>query len=164
MTIAKVTSTRCPNCKGRLLDSDHGPFCPDCRRLAADVIGQGRGRTGAQSAAAAGAVRHGGNKFNARKTVVAGLTVDSKAESERYVYLTQLEAAGEIQDLELQPAFECVVNGQKVCTYRSDFRYRRGEVVTVEDVKSGPTKTPVYRLKKKLVLACLGVAITEVAN
>jgi len=32
----------------------------------------------------------------------------------------------------------------------------------VEDVKSEPTKTPIYRLKKKLLLACYGIQITEI--
>jgi hypothetical protein len=52
----------------------------------------------------------------------------------------------------------------EVAKYVGDFMYtdlRTGEII-VEDVKSNPTKTPIYRLKKKMVLAIYGIAIREV--
>jgi hypothetical protein len=57
-----------------------------------------------------------------------------------------------------------MVNGEKIGRYVADFRYvdTATGVVTVEDVKSGPTKTPVYRLKRKLVKALYDIDITEV--
>ena len=55
------------------------------------------------------------------------------------------------------------MNGALIATYVADFRYRaRDGAVVVEDVKSEPTKTPVYRLKAKLVAALHGVVISEV--
>ncbi len=64
-----------------------------------------------------------------------------------------MEKAQLIRNLELQPRFPLIVNGTKVCTYIADFTYfeRTGRVI--EDVKSKPTKTPVYRLKIKLFRA-----------
>lgn len=104
------------------------------------------------------------NKFGAQKTVAENRTFDSKREAIRYLELRRLEDAGEISELECQPAFPLVVNGMRIGEYRGDFRYvdrRSGDVVT-EDVKSLATKTATYRLKIKLVAALHGVKIREV--
>ena len=88
---------------------------------------------------------------------------DSKREAARYAELRLLERIGDIADLECQPRFPLIVNGALIATYVADFRYRaRDGAVVVEDVKSEPTKTPVYRLKAKLVAALHGVVISEV--
>jgi hypothetical protein len=75
-----------------------------------------------------------------------------------------LERIGEIVGLECQPRYPLTLNGVKLATYVADFRYRHvasGEIV-VEDVKSKPTITDVYRLKKKLMLALHGIELKEV--
>lgn len=74
-----------------------------------------------------------------------------------------MEAAGEISDLRRQHCFSCVINGVKICDYYADFSYKdKDGKLVVEDVKSIITaKNPVYRLKKKLVLALYGVDILE---
>jgi len=102
------------------------------------------------------------SKYAAIPTVVDGIRFASKREARRYGELRLLERAGEIASLELQPTFPCVVSGAKVCTYIADFAYtsEAGKRV-VEDVKG--VKTPVYRLKKKLVEAIYqNVTIVEV--
>lgn len=105
------------------------------------------------------------SKYLNKKTVVDGIEFDSIAESNRYKELKLLEAAGEIEGLVLQPPYALVVNGVLVATYKADFLYFdnvKGCAV-VEDVKGGDaTKTPVYRLKKKLMKAIHGIEITEV--
>jgi len=101
------------------------------------------------------------SKYKAVKTEVDGIMFDSKREAARYMELRLLERAGEIKNLELQPAFECRIDGKKICTYKADFRYFTAKECVVEDVKG--MKTPVYRLKKKLVEALFpGVKIQEV--
>ena len=101
------------------------------------------------------------SKYKAVKTEVDGITFDSKREAARYMELVLLERAGEISRLELQPSFECIIDGKKICTYKADFRYFTAKECVVEDVKG--VKTPVYRLKKKLVEALYpGVKIKEV--
>jgi len=101
------------------------------------------------------------NKYRAVKTEVDGIVFDSKREAARYMELMLLQRAGEISHLELQPVYECVVNGKKICTYRADFRYFTKLGNIVEDVKG--VKTPIYRLKKKLVEALYaGVTIQEI--
>ena len=93
-----------------------------------------------------------------------GIRFDSMAEARRYSELKLLEAAGEIEGLVLQPRFPLLINGVKIGEYRGDFQYwdnQRSRTVT-EDVKSPATITPVYRIKRKLMLALHGIEIEEV--
>jgi len=104
------------------------------------------------------------SKFGNEPTVVDGLRFASKAEARRYGWLKIAQMAGEISELECQPRFPLRVDGALICTYVADFRYRdRAGSVVVEDVKSDPTRTPVYRIKIKLLKALHGVDIVEVA-
>ena len=104
------------------------------------------------------------SKYHAVPTEVDGIRFASKAEAYRYAELKLNVAGGLIHGLELQPRYPLVVNGIKIATYVGDFRYVRNatNTITVEDVKSRPTMTPVYRLKKKLMLALYGIDILEV--
>ena len=74
-----------------------------------------------------------------------------------------LERSKIISRLELQKAFPLIVNGVKLGKYIADFCYLDldGREV-VEDVKSEPTKTAVYRIKCKLMIALYGIRIVEV--
>lgn len=103
------------------------------------------------------------NKYKAKKTIVNGITFDSKKEAARYIQLKILERAGKISELTLQPRFDLVVNGVKCGFYKADFEYTNIEKGTiahiVEDVKG--MKTPVYNLKKKLIKAIYGFDIYE---
>lgn len=93
------------------------------------------------------------NKFHARKTVVNGVTFDSALESRRFAELQILEKAGVIRSLERQSVFPIVVNGVKVCKMIVDHTFFEGNTRVVEETKSKPTRTPVYRLKVKLLKA-----------
>lgn len=74
-----------------------------------------------------------------------------------------LQRAGQINNLTLQPKFPLIVNGVKVCSYLGDFSYFEKDSRVIEDVKSEPTKTPVYRVKIKLLKALnLGLDHREV--
>ena len=74
---------------------------------------------------------------------------DSKHEAARFVELKLLERAGVITDLTLQPKLEFTLEGEKMFIYRPDFTYREKGHWVVEDAKG--VRTPVYRLKKKLI-------------
>lgn len=105
------------------------------------------------------------NKFNAKKTYVDGYKFDSKKEANRYTELALLLKTGYIKDLELQPKIPLIVNGKKIGNYIGDFRYfcNQTHKVILEDVKSPITKTPVYNLKKKILLTYKQpIIITEV--
>ena len=99
------------------------------------------------------------NKYGAKKTVIDGIKFDSMAEGRRYKQLILLEKAGVIQELELQPRYDLIVNGKKCGFYKADFRYNELGNQVVEDVKG--MKTPVYNLKKKLVKAIYDIDILE---
>lgn len=126
---------KCPWCKGSKVIE--GEPCPGC-------------------------VRKKPHKYRAVATEVDGIRFDSKKEAFRYGQLKLLEQAGLIAHLEVHPRYPLTVNGLKVGTYVADFRYAKtdtGELI-VEDVKG--VRTPVYRLKKKLVRAIFGFEIREV--
>lgn len=95
------------------------------------------------------------SKYRARPTVVDGIRFDSKAEATRYVALREMESAGIISRLELQPRFTLhAKGGAPVCVYVADFAYTAEDGRRhVEDVKSDPTATALFRLKRKLFLA-----------
>jgi len=99
------------------------------------------------------------SKYGAVKTEVDGIVFDSKKEARRYLELKTMEKAGVISALELQPSFDLVVNGVKIGKYKGDFRYVVNGTYVVEDCKG--MKTPVYRLKKKLMLALHSITILE---
>ena len=96
--------------------------------------------------------RRGRSKYGAIRVEYDGHKFDSKLEAARYKQLKLMEKAGQLTNLELQPKFPCEVNGKKICTYISDFRYtlKNGKEV-VEYVKG--VETAVFKLKKKLVEA-----------
>lgn len=102
------------------------------------------------------------SKYRAVVTHVDGIRFHSRKEAARYQDLRLLERAGAIKGLQLQPSFPLLINGVAVGRYDADFRYVdcvNGEVVT-EDVKG--IRTPVYRLKKRLVEALYPTVIREV--
>lgn len=111
-------------------------------------------------------VRRSYSKYRAVPTVVDGHRFASKAEARRYSELRLLEKAGKIRWLVLQPVFEFVVNEHLVAKYRADFSYYESlsavrEQIVVEDVKG--VKTPVYKLKAKLMKALHGIEIREIS-
>lgn len=112
------------------------------------------------------------HKYHAVPTVVDGIRFASQKEARRYWELKVLVKSEEITHLVIQPRFDLwaakpLENGRHVAAhvgvYVADFQYRdqaAGGHTVVEDVKG--MKTPVYRLKKKIVEACYGIEIREV--
>lgn len=103
------------------------------------------------------------HKYGAIPKEVDNIKFPSTAEANRYEDLKLLVSGGVIKNLELQPRYPLVVNDLKVGEYRADFSYFDNEIGkwVVEDVKG--VKTPVYKLKKKLVSALYGIEIKEVS-
>lgn len=118
-------------------------------------------------------------KYGNKKVVYDGITFDSKKEKDRYVYLKDCERLGLITDLEIHPKFILVDSikenyekqlktKKKICqrvvqlaiTYTADFRYKKGEVVVVEDVKPSPKMLcKEFLLKVKMLRAFKGIAV-----
>lgn len=110
------------------------------------------------------------NKYKAKRHTFDGKTFASGRELNRYKELLLLERAGEISNLELQPAYELIPKQIKSCgktersaSYTADFRYVEDGQLIVEDVKSVVTiKKPDYVLRRKLMLHVYGIEVKEV--
>ncbi len=119
-------------------------------------------------------------KYKNQKTVIDGITFDSKREARRWQELKLAEAAGAIGDLQCQVRFELIpvqrepdtrgpkggIKQGKVIErkveYVADFVYtdlNTGDKV-VEDTKG--MRTPEYRIKRKLMLYMLGIRVREI--
>ena len=102
-------------------------------------------------------------KYNNTKIRVDGRLFDSKAEAARWQELQLLERAGEITELERQVEYELIhkQKGERAVKYIADFRYVDHEGKTVvEDTKG--VKTPVWIIKRKLMLRVHGIRVREV--
>lgn len=100
-------------------------------------------------------------KYRNTKTVVDGITFDSKAEAMRYNELKLLERAGVISDLKLQIPFVLFPKqaGEREAKYIADFVYTENGSQVVEDCKG--FKTPEYILKRKAMLYLHGIKLRE---
>src|SRR5579872_3499173 len=101
------------------------------------------------------------SKYGAKRTVVDGITFASKREATRYSELKLLERAGTISELTLQPSYKLMIGTDLICRYRADFSYKeRGVGPVVEDAKG--VETQIFRLKRKLMRALLGIEVRTV--
>ena len=120
------------------------------------------------------------SKYGSRKTVVDGISFDSKKEASRYRELLLLERAGKIRNLRRQVKYvlipaqyenpdsptksgrgKCL---ERECSYVADFVYdvpMEPELVEiVEDTKG--FRTEAYKIKRKMMLFMHGIRIREV--
>lgn len=95
------------------------------------------------------------HKYNAKKTVVDGITFDSQKEANYYSDLKLLKRSGEIKGFDLQPEFLIhdgyIKDGKKVraIKYIADFKvFHNDGSVEIVDVKGYETKT--FKMKKKM--------------
>lgn len=102
------------------------------------------------------------SKYHNRKTTIDNITFDSAKEARRYIELKLLKRAGKITNFFVHPVFELEVNGRIIGKYIADFEYVENGKYIIEDVKSNPTRTPLYIYKKKLLKAIYGYDIKEV--
>lgn len=102
------------------------------------------------------------SKYHATRTIVDSITFDSKREAARYAELKLMQRAGLISDLRRQVKYELIPKqqGERAVSYIADFVYTEDGKTVVEDVKG--VRTPVYKIKKKLMLWRHGVKIREV--
>lgn len=116
--------------------------------------------------------RSAGGKYGAKRTYVPELErwFASAYEAEVAVGLWRRQQAGEVRKLRFQVPFPLRVGEVLVCTYVADFvyeesSYRQGGLSTrdlrtvVADAKG--VRTPVFKLKKRLMAAVYRVEIVE---
>jgi len=94
-----------------------------------------------------------------RRVEQDGIVFHSKKEAERFRELLLLQRAGQIEKLERQVSFAIVVDHTLICQYIADAVYIRGGKRVVEDSKG--FRTEMYRIKKRLMKAVLGIEILE---
>lgn len=102
------------------------------------------------------------SKYHAKKTIVCGIKFDSKKEANRYLELKAYEQLGAIQKLQLQVPFILIEKSKygRQIKYVADFVYFKNGEKIVEDVKG--VKTPIYRLKKRMIAEKYDILIQEV--
>lgn len=120
-------------------------------------------------------------KYHNRKIETDEGTFDSTKEFNRWLYLKDREALGEIEYLRRQVVFELIPNQyengklkERKVTYIADFVYIKNGIETVEDVKptdkngeisayyKATAAYKVYVLKRKMMLYKYGITIQEV--
>lgn len=104
-----------------------------------------------------------------RVSTYTGVSFRSKKEEKRYWELMDLLESGEISDLKLEPQFTLLEgyrkpDGSRVkrLHYTADFSYIEDGKLVVEDVKSAPTKTEAYGIRKTLMKDKYGIDIREI--
>lgn len=110
------------------------------------------------------------SKYGNKRIILDGLTFDSRHEASRWVELNYLQRAHIITGLARQVKYELIPAQkdekgkviEKACSYIADFVYSENGRLVVEDAKSEATRTPAYRIKKKLMLQKYGIRIREV--
>ncbi len=107
-------------------------------------------------------------KYKSKKTILDGITFDSKKEAKRYAELKLLLKTGQITDLELQREFILLPsqkgeNGkvkERAVKYKADFVYKdKNGKLFVEDTKG--FRTAEYIIKRKLMLYIHNIEIRE---
>ena len=100
-------------------------------------------------------------KYHNSKTVIDGIRFDSKKEAKRYFELKMLEKSGVIKDLRRQVPYVLINKSRygRAIKYVADFVYYEDNKLVVEDVKG--VRTPVYKLKKRLMAEVYGIEVKE---
>lgn len=95
-------------------------------------------------------------KYKAQKTIVGGVSIDSRTEARRWLELIAMQQSGAISGLQRQVRFEIVPAQpeykERRSEYVADFVYQLPDGTKIcEDAKSKFTKKlPTYILKRKL--------------
>jgi len=102
------------------------------------------------------------HKYGATAVTIDGIRFASKKEGKRYAELKLLAKAGKIKNLELQVKYPFQLNCEHMFTYIADFTYwdHENSRNVIEDVKG--VRTPLYRLKKKLIENQYDLEIVEI--
>ena len=165
------TNRRCPQQK-EIKNGECG-YWADCPLFQSEAVGGDMTATAQQRQ----------SKYGAEKTVVDGMTFDSRKEANRWCELRMLQRAGEIKNLRRQVEYVLIQEKrepptvgkrggvkegrviQKAVKYRADFVYTSKDGKTiVEDVKGykGGGAYAVFAIKKKLMSEVFGIEVQEI--
>lgn len=129
-------------------------FCPRCGSNVFSSIGK--------------QFNSGGKKYGNHRIETKDGVFDSQLEYRRWNELKLFQKAKHITDLERQVKFVLIEKSKYggEIRYVADFVYidlKTGKKI-VEDTKSEATKTPLYRLKKRLLAEKYGYVIKEITS
>ena len=99
------------------------------------------------------------SKYHAKPEFIDNIRFASQREGNRYRELKLLFRAQQITELEIQPKFPVRFGDKLLFTYRADFAYYEDGKRVCEDSKG--FRTPVYKLKKRIVESVYGITIVE---
>jgi hypothetical protein len=101
------------------------------------------------------------NKYRAKPVTTEEGRFASQREYQHWCVSKLRQKAGEITHLERQVRFKLAIGPHHICDYVADeiFFDKAKQARVVVDVKG--VKTPVYRLKKKLMKAILNIDVVE---
>jgi hypothetical protein len=101
------------------------------------------------------------NKYRAKPVTTEEGRFASQREYQHWCVSKLRQKAGEITHLERQVRFKLAIGPHHICDYVADEIYfdKASQTRVVVDVKG--VKTPVYRLKKKLMKALLNIDVVE---
>lgn len=101
------------------------------------------------------------SKYHAIPTEIDGIKFASRKEALRYRQLSLMERGKAIQDLKMQVAYPLIKKSKygREIKYVADFTYYENGHLVVEDVKG--VRTPVYKLKKRLMAEIYNIEIKE---
>lgn len=96
-------------------------------------------------------------KYGANAVVTDEGRFASQREHQHWCLSKLRQRAGEIRNLERQVRFRLENNGVHICDYIADEVFFEGQQRVVVDVKG--VETPEFKLKRKLMLALLGIEV-----
>ena len=108
--------------------------------------------------ATGGAIEPKTNKYNNRVIFIDGIRFPSQLEGNRYLQLKMMVKGKMVKSFDRQVVYKLDINGVHICKYIADFviTWEDG-TLTVEDTKG--VETPDFKIKKKLMLAILGIEV-----
>jgi len=160
MSLPPNLQQKCPKCNGNRnqVSGTDNWYCMNCQQSSSDITGHKKGKS-----------RH--NVSTPEKRTADDIKFDSQLEMFRYLALKDMQRAGMITELQLQPYFSLDLGWVHVATYKADFTYI--DVATglriFEDVKSlGPSGT-INNRDTKLAMGMVrslhkGITITVVTS
>jgi hypothetical protein len=100
------------------------------------------------------------SKYGATKTMLDGITFDSKREAAYYSELKIREKAGEVTGVEMQRPFALLGNnGTLMATFRADFCFWDNTAGRFRCIDVKGFDTPVGKLKRKMMKGLLGIDV-----
>ena len=104
------------------------------------------------------------HKYGAKAVTIDGHLFRSTKEGNYYKKLKILLNAGKITDLELEPTYNLTVNGEHICKFKPDFKYKKNGIIVIQDCKGYKKGTAwtIFQMKCRLLKGLYGLTVEVV--